>query len=167
MPWGALLRAEITCRQCLAQEYPYLCFLSEDLWGWELHLAWVTSSSGNSCYWLPSSSRNVYEDFTRSSDFHHSLYFPSQIFLFPWFSWVFASLEAYVFGMQHTARPWHFFTTPAHPLLAILGQNCPPETWNRKLRDRNNLKEPRDRWAPPEWRRYLHGMLASVIGQEW
>lgn len=136
---------------------------SEDSWGWTW-LAWVTFSSLLQLLAIPLGSRNVYEDL-QVSQISTNPYFPSDfsvslvfwVCLLPWRHMYLACSILPVHGT--------FSTLPAHTLLAILGQNSPPEHEISAKREKQWQSQETGA-RPPEWRKYLHGMLASVIGQE-
>ena len=123
---------------------------SEDSWGWTW-LAWVTSSSVSQLLASPLGSRNVYEALQvslRSSCFLNLLCacFPEGI------------------------RIWH----PAYCLSIALfntsgpssaGQNSPPEHEIRAKREKQRQSQETGEHLP-EWRKYLHGRLTTVTGQE-
>lgn len=135
----------ITCRAMPAPGNTLIsASCSEDSWGWTW-LAWVTSSSVSQLLAIPLGSRNVWR-LTSVPDFHQPL-FSLRSSCFLGFLSVLASLEAYVFGMQHTACPWHFFNTSGPSSVGHLGPKFSTKTWNQD-EETETTAEPRDRWVP-------------------
>ena len=130
----------ITCRAMPAPGNTFFsASCSEDTWGWTW-LAGVTSSSVSQLLAIPLGSRNVYEDL-QVSQIPTSPYFPSDlpvslVFWVCLLPWRHMYLACSILPVRGT-----FSTLPAHPLLAILGQNSPPE-------ETETMAESRDRWAP-------------------